>query len=482
MSAMATYRGHVRTRQDAILLFEACQLDVLPKILRRLSRKERKNVISPGAVFVWDEVEAGIQRWTDGRLWGSITLSEEFIVRREMERKARRLSLVQESTAMDVDGEASRRGSDGDVQMEEGTTDDYHYKKNGLIRRSMTITSNGRQLHLVTYDNPTCGFTPELPSPTTDSLLKHLIEEKIATRSAPPPSIYNELRFRPESLQGGPVMCPEPVFGTHFDGGTIPSAQQIQALSAQNVHWGVPPAQIHQLNDTVMNLYRLLASISQSPTNIPQVPQPDSSYRQTPGVCATSASMVPGPDTLAAPPPSIYNELRFRPESLQGGPVMCPEPVFGTHFDGGTIPSAQQIQALSAQNVHWGVPPAQIHQLNDTVMNLYRLLASISQSPTNIPQVPQPDSSYRQTPGVCATSASMVPGPDTLAAPHAQYLQMVQSPPSPPRSPKIHHAASPPSFIDVQPAMINTAPSNSFQSSHQIMLSKYRLQSVRLFR
>ncbi|PVH78100.1 hypothetical protein DL98DRAFT_353210, partial [Cadophora sp. DSE1049] len=144
---MASYRGHVRTRQDAILLFEACQLDVLPKILCRLSRKERKVVISPGAVFVWDEAEAGIQRWTDGRLWGSITLSEGFIVRREMERKARRPSIVQESTVMGEDGEASRRGSDGDVQMEEGTADDYHYKKNGLIRRSMTITSNGRQLH-----------------------------------------------------------------------------------------------------------------------------------------------------------------------------------------------------------------------------------------------------------------------------------------------------------------------------------------------
>ena len=348
MSVMATYRGHVRTRQDAILLFEACQLDVLPKILRRLSRKERKNVISPGAVFVWDEVEGGSQRWTDGRLWGSITLSEEFIVRREMERKARKLSIVQESTAMDVDGEASRRGSDGDVQMEEGTTDDYHYKKNGLIRRSMTITSNGRQLHLVTYDDPTCGFTPELPSPTSDSLLKHLIEEKIASRSAPPTSIYSDPRFRPVSLQGGPVTCPEPVFGTHFDG---------------------------------------------------------------------------------------------------------------------IIPSAQQIQALSAQNVHWGVPPAQIHQWNDTVMNLYRLLASISQSPTNIPQVAQHDSSHRQTSAVCAASASMVPGLNAPAAPHAQYFQMVQSPPSPPRSPKINHTAFPTSSVDVQQTRTNTPPSSSYHSS-----------------
>merc|ERR1712093_749864 len=36
-------------------------------------------------------------------------------------------------------------------------------------------------------------------------------------------------------------------------------------------------------------------------------------------------------------------------------------------------------------------------------MNLYRLLASISQSPTNIPQVAQHDSSHRQTSAICDT-------------------------------------------------------------------------------
>ncbi|KAH7412767.1 Gti1/Pac2 family-domain-containing protein [Cadophora sp. MPI-SDFR-AT-0126] len=100
---MATYCGHVRTRQDANLLFEACQLDDLPKIQRRLSRKERKVMISPGAVFVWDEVETGIQRWTNGRLWGSVTLSEEFIVRREMERKAKIPSIIHQSIDIPID-------------------------------------------------------------------------------------------------------------------------------------------------------------------------------------------------------------------------------------------------------------------------------------------------------------------------------------------------------------------------------------------
>ncbi|KAH9214631.1 Gti1/Pac2 family-domain-containing protein, partial [Leptodontidium sp. 2 PMI_412] len=145
---MATYQGYVRTREDAILLFEACQLDVLPKILRRLSRKERKVLISPGAVFVWDELEAGIQRWTDGRLWGSIALSETFIIRREMERKVRRTSIVDENG--------------------------YIYKPNGLVRTSMTITTSGRQLHLVTYHDPSRGNSPDLPTPTSDHCLRHL--------------------------------------------------------------------------------------------------------------------------------------------------------------------------------------------------------------------------------------------------------------------------------------------------------------------
>ncbi|KAH6712427.1 gluconate transport inducer 1/Pac2, partial [Leptodontidium sp. MPI-SDFR-AT-0119] len=165
---MATYQGYVRTREDAILLFEACQLDVLPKILRRLSRKERKVLISPGAVFVWDELEAGIQRWTDGRLWGSIALSETFIIRREMERKVRRTSIVDESDALDAHGKTNPRGRDLDLQTDDGATDGYIYKPNGLVRKSMTITTSGRQLHLVTYHNPSRGNSPDLPTPTSD--------------------------------------------------------------------------------------------------------------------------------------------------------------------------------------------------------------------------------------------------------------------------------------------------------------------------
>lgn len=48
---METYNGHVRTPADAIILFEACRLGLLPRVQRRLSEKERQSIKS-GSVFV----------------------------------------------------------------------------------------------------------------------------------------------------------------------------------------------------------------------------------------------------------------------------------------------------------------------------------------------------------------------------------------------------------------------------------------------
>ena len=55
---METYRGCVRTPADAIKLFEACRIGLLPRVQRRLSEKERQSIRS-GSIFVWDEREAG---------------------------------------------------------------------------------------------------------------------------------------------------------------------------------------------------------------------------------------------------------------------------------------------------------------------------------------------------------------------------------------------------------------------------------------
>jgi len=83
---METYHGYVRTPADAIRLFEACRLGILPRVQRRLSEKERQSIRS-GSVFVWDEREAGMRRWTDGKSWSASRVSGSFLTYREMEGK-----------------------------------------------------------------------------------------------------------------------------------------------------------------------------------------------------------------------------------------------------------------------------------------------------------------------------------------------------------------------------------------------------------
>ena len=81
---MDTYYGQVKTPQDAIILFEACRLGVLPRVQRRLSERERTQITS-GSIFVWDEREAGMRRWTDGKSWSASRVSGSFLTYREME-------------------------------------------------------------------------------------------------------------------------------------------------------------------------------------------------------------------------------------------------------------------------------------------------------------------------------------------------------------------------------------------------------------
>ncbi|CAP72744.1 uncharacterized protein PODANS_2_1730, partial [Podospora anserina S mat+] len=66
----------------------ACRLGLLPRVQRRLSEKERQQIRS-GSVYVWDEREAGMRRWTDGKSWSASRVSGSFLTYREMEGKRR---------------------------------------------------------------------------------------------------------------------------------------------------------------------------------------------------------------------------------------------------------------------------------------------------------------------------------------------------------------------------------------------------------
>lgn len=163
---METYNGHVRTPQDAIILFEACRIGMLPRVQRRLSEKERQSIRS-GSVFVWDEREAGMRRWTDGKSWSASRVSGSFLTYREMEGKRGGTGFAPPTKTP----ESSRNsGEDGDG--EEGP-DGYRYKPDGLMKQSFSITTSTNQhLHLISYYSRAHPNAPGLQQPSTDPNLR----------------------------------------------------------------------------------------------------------------------------------------------------------------------------------------------------------------------------------------------------------------------------------------------------------------------
>lgn len=64
---------------DALLIFECVRRGIMPKVSRRLREDERRYIRS-GSVFVFDERESGIKRWTDGLLWSPSRILWNFLV------------------------------------------------------------------------------------------------------------------------------------------------------------------------------------------------------------------------------------------------------------------------------------------------------------------------------------------------------------------------------------------------------------------
>ncbi|KAM0752410.1 hypothetical protein T439DRAFT_207519 [Meredithblackwellia eburnea MCA 4105] len=82
------FRGFVESTLDSLLIFEGCRRNMLPKITRRLQEFEKRALVVSGAVFVFDEEETGIKRWTDGLSWSPSRTLGNFLVYRELDKKA----------------------------------------------------------------------------------------------------------------------------------------------------------------------------------------------------------------------------------------------------------------------------------------------------------------------------------------------------------------------------------------------------------
>ncbi|KAF9135652.1 hypothetical protein BGW39_001532 [Mortierella sp. 14UC] len=169
MSIVETFHGYVETTQDTLLIFEACRRGLLPRICRRLQEKERR-IVQSGTVFVFDERESGIKRWTDGLVWSPSRILGNFLVYRELDKRN-----SGKKDASPIDRASRSSSSDNETAIEKNKeralvgslTNSYRFKKNGLIKKTMSIVVNGVSQHMISYYSKEDVLTGKLRTPSS---------------------------------------------------------------------------------------------------------------------------------------------------------------------------------------------------------------------------------------------------------------------------------------------------------------------------
>ncbi|KAJ1962629.1 Global transcription regulator sge1 [Dipsacomyces acuminosporus] len=119
----------VYSTRDALTVFEACRQGILPRVQRRLTEQEKQQ-IDDGTIVVFDEKEAKMKRWTDGKLWTPSRILGNFLVYRELERK---LQPNASQSTKEIEQLSSKRafGSNKGV---------FFLKQYGLMKRTISLT------------------------------------------------------------------------------------------------------------------------------------------------------------------------------------------------------------------------------------------------------------------------------------------------------------------------------------------------------
>ncbi|TFK98199.1 Gti1/Pac2 family-domain-containing protein [Pterulicium gracile] len=152
------FHGYVETTGNALRIVYAAIEDVVPRTSRRLNDTERRTMIKSGAVFVFSVAESGIKRWTDGMLWSPSRIQGNFLVYRELSEKG----YTRNSPLWYCDVLTHGQQAGSSLPNDIGTI-----KNNGLMKKTITITHNGTDFHLISYykkEDISCG---RLQKPTT---------------------------------------------------------------------------------------------------------------------------------------------------------------------------------------------------------------------------------------------------------------------------------------------------------------------------
>jgi hypothetical protein len=173
------WTGWIESTGDALLILEAARRGLIPRVTRRLVESERK-MITSGSVFVFDEDESGIKRWTDGFFWSPSRILGNFLLYRETEKRGAGLrgNKVEHTEELPLGGDGSSlsrpKGEPTGFGIDKARervlvgslTNSYKFKSGGMVKKvsfvavaiihliflqTFSLTINGIAQHLISY-------------------------------------------------------------------------------------------------------------------------------------------------------------------------------------------------------------------------------------------------------------------------------------------------------------------------------------------
>ncbi|KZT66330.1 hypothetical protein DAEQUDRAFT_715228 [Daedalea quercina L-15889] len=228
------WTGFIESTGDALLILEAARRGMIPRVTRRLVDSERK-MITSGSVFVFDEDESGIKRWTDGFFWSPSRILGNFLLYRETEKRGagHRSARAEQQDEEKGDGQSlSRPKSEAhrltgvDRQRERSLvgslTNSYKFKPGGMMKKTFSLTIGGVAQHLISYYKIEDVEKGRLRSPSSLPELAALdispeYLDKTHFRNPPKVEIGVDgiLRYRGEAddTESSPTLLPAPLSG-----------------------------------------------------------------------------------------------------------------------------------------------------------------------------------------------------------------------------------------------------------------------------
>ncbi|KAI5896522.1 uncharacterized protein SCHCODRAFT_02697934 [Schizophyllum commune H4-8] len=337
------WTGWIETTGDALLILEAARRGLIPRVTRRLVEAERK-MITSGAVFVFDEDESGIKRWTDGFYWSPSRILGNFLLYRETDKKG--IAHRSRNHAADEDGGKhesqilSRPKKDDPGKIDKARerslmgslTNSYKFKQGGLMKKTFSVTIGGVAQHLISYYSVDDVANGRLRPPSSLPELASLDispEYLDKTHFRNPPKIEvgpdGRPRYRGEAddidttsaqaLLSAPLSSAPPLLG---------EARTVEAhpgkRSKRYDPYGATPAKRPRTQGDEVNLTDPNALASQS--TLPPVPPP-ATYTTSP--VQAYGAVTYSPASYAASPPPQY-PYAYPPASEYNGAVVYPAP------------------------------------------------------------------------------------------------------------------------------------------------------------